>query len=57
MFLRKQVSELHTAERWLKNRRQVKDGEEPIKAVTGMYNDASRVAELFGFWQTKPFRL
>lgn len=51
------MTELHTDERWLKHRRQVKDGESAIKSVKGMYNDPQRPAELYGFWQTEPFRL
>ena len=51
------MSELHTTERWLKQRREVIQGERPLKAVSGMYNDQNRVAELYGFWQTKPYRM
>lgn len=50
VFLRKHTTELHTIERWFKSRREVLPGERPIKAVTGMYNDPKRVAELYGFW-------
>ena len=57
VYLRKHVSELHTPERWLKHKREVCAGERPIKAVKGMYNDPHRVAELYGFWQTKPYRM
>ena len=57
VYLRKYVTELHTPERWLKSRREVKFGEKPIKYVTGMYNDKTKLAELYGFWQTKPFQL
>ena len=39
IYLRKYVTELHTTERWLKYRRCVKEGEEPVKSVRGMYND------------------
>ena len=28
-----------------------------MKKVKGLYNDAERVAELFGYWQTEPFKL
>ena len=51
------MTELHTFERWLKQRREVIPSERPIKAVTGMYNDQGRVAELYGFWQTRPYRM
>ena len=57
VYLRKQTSELHTCERWLKQRREVIPGERPIKAVQGMYNDPHRVAELYGYWQTRAFKL
>ena len=50
VYLRKFVTELHTAERWLPLSRKVKKGEKPIKRVVGMYNDKSRLAELYGFW-------
>ena len=57
VFLSKFVTELHTAERWLPLSRKVKNGEKPIKKVTGMYNDKTRLAELYGFWQTEPWKL
>ena len=50
VFLKKHVTELHTSERWLKHRREVKPRERPVKSVTGMYNDPNKTAELFGFW-------
>lgn len=33
------------------------DGEEPIKQVKGLYNDPNRQAELFGYWQTRVFKI
>ena len=57
VFLRKHVTELHTIERWYTHRREVKNGEKPVKCVTGMYNDKNRLAELYGYWQTRPFSL
>ena len=57
VFLKKHVTELHTPERWLKYRREVKPRERPVKSVTGMYNDPNKTAELFGFWQTRPYKL
>lgn len=35
----------------------MKTGETPVKCVKGMFNDPQRVAELYGFWQTQPFKL
>lgn len=35
--------------------RQVKPGERCLKKVTGVYNDSSKYAELYGFWQTEEF--
>jgi len=49
--------DLHTPERWLRERREVKKGELPVKKVAGMYNDKRRLAELYGPWQTKTFKL
>ena len=57
VYLRKYLTELHTPERWLKQRREVKRGEKPVKRVTGMYNDKDRLADLYGFWQTKHFKM
>eukprot|EP00347_Sterkiella_histriomuscorum_P000058 403377346 len=56
IFLRKDISELHTVERWRKYARQVKSKEEPVKRVKGLYNDPERMAELYGYWQTIPWR-
>ena len=50
------MTELHTVERWRKHARQVKLGEQPIKRVKGLYNEAEKVAELYGFWQTIPYK-
>ena len=47
---------MHTRERWLKHRRLVVEGQEPVKVVRGMYNDPQRPAELYGFWQTRFYR-
>lgn len=57
VYLRKFVTELHTPETWLRNRREVKKGELPVKKVAGMYNDKTRLAELYGPWQTKLFKM
>lgn len=57
VYPRAYVTELHTPERWLKYRRQVKEGERPLKCVRGMYRDQTKVAELHGYWQTEPFCL
>jgi len=35
----------------------VREKEQPVKKVKGLYNDPERVAELFGYWQTEPFKL
>ncbi|CDW80898.1 dna repair protein rad4 containing protein [Stylonychia lemnae] len=56
IFLKKDVSELHTVERWRRHAREVKRGEEPMKRVKGLYNDSERMAELYGFWQTQPWK-
>jgi hypothetical protein len=39
IYLKKDLTELHTQERWRKHSRQVKPGEEPYKQVKGLYND------------------
>lgn len=57
VYSREAVTELHTRERWLKYRREVYDHQEPIKVVKGMYNDPQRLAELYGYWQTKAHQL
>ena len=57
VYLRSCVVELHTPERWLKYRRMVLESEEPVKVVKGMYNDPSKLAELFGYWQTTFYKL
>ncbi len=50
------MTELHTDERWRKHLRQVISGEKPVKRVKGLYNDPERMAELYGYWQTIPFK-
>ena len=50
VYLRKDITELHTAERWRKHQRQVRPNEIPYKRVKGLYNDAERLAELYGYW-------
>ncbi len=57
VYNRSDVTELHTEERWKKHSRQVRTNEKPVKKVKGLYNDPERVAELYGFWQTDPFKL
>ena len=51
------MTELHTQERWRKHQRQVREDEKPVKRVKGLYNDPERMAELYGFWQTRPFKI
>jgi len=48
--LKRDITELHTSERWLKLGRQIKPGEEPYKRVKGLYNDSEKLAELYGYW-------
>jgi len=55
IFSKEEVTELHTKERWRKLQRQVRQGEEPVKIVKGLYNDGERMAELYGYWQTERF--
>ena len=50
VYLRQDLTELHTEERWKKHMREVREGEEPVKKVKGLYNDAERIASLFGYW-------
>jgi hypothetical protein len=56
VYYKRHVVELHTAERWLKYRREVIPDEHPTKIVKGMYNDPQRPAELYGSWQTRPYK-
>ncbi len=52
IYLKKDLSELHTSERWRKHGRQVIKGQKPCKKVKGLYNQPDKLAELYGYWQT-----
>ena len=56
VYLKKDLTELHTVERWKTHQRKVNPGEAPFKRVKGLYNDPERMAELYGYWQTSSFR-
>ena len=38
IYLRRDLTELHTRERWMKHGRKVSEGQEPYKRVLGLYN-------------------
>ena len=50
IYLKKDITDLHTNERWRKDGRQVIPGSTPVRRVKGLYNDGERIAELFGLW-------
>ena len=53
LYLKKDIVELHTSERWHKDGRQVLEDATPVRRIKGVYNDPERVANLYGIWQTK----
>lgn len=57
IYMKTDITELHTQERWRKHQRQVKPGETCVKRVKGLYNDPERMAELYGYWETTPFSI
>lgn len=52
IYLRKDIVELHTPERWRKDGRQVTEEckGHPIRKVKGLYNNQEKEAELYGLW-------
>lgn len=50
VYLKKDIVELHTEERWRRDGRQVIKESIAIRRVKGLYNDPEKVAQLFGIW-------
>lgn len=56
IFLRENVHLLHTKDRWIRQMRQVVEGEKALKKVKSK-NGTDATVELFGKWQTQPLRI
>ena len=52
IYLKKDIVELHTVERWYKEQRQVKKEQigSAVRKVKGLYNNPEREALLYGYW-------
>lgn len=56
VYLRENVHILHTKDRWIRQMREVVEGEKALKNVKSK-NGTDSTVELFGKWQTKPLKI
>lgn len=55
IYLKKDIVVLRTTEHWRRMGRKIKKGENFLKKVKGNYNDKTKMAKLYGSWQTESF--